>query len=442
MKLAKSSLLLISLFTLAVAAQKPDDILATATGHTWRFRDLSAETQKQVNEAPANYVKVRANLYDQFIALRLLQAEAALRNTTTGKVILATRVGIKDPTPAAVKKVYDENRAQLGTATLEEVRKQIIQYLRQEPEQKALVAFIGLLKPKFKFTPGKDVNAANIAPADIVGTVNGKPLTAKEFETFAAHDLAELREKVAGEVVNELHEKIQTAIGEDEAKALGIDSGTLIAREITDKMKDFSEEERERLEATLFDRLYTKYKVNVFYMLAEPVVENISVDDDPATGPADAPVTIIMFSDFQCSACKAVHPLLKEAMAAYPGKVRFVVRDCPLETIHANAFRAALAAGAAHQQGKFFEYIELLYQNQEALDDISLKKYAAQIGLNVQQFAVDLNSAKVAAEVKKDLTDGENYGVHSTPTIFVNGMRAPEFSVAGFRRAIDRALKK
>ena len=161
----------------------------------------------------------------------------------------------------------------------------------------------------------------------------------------------------------------------------------------------------------------------------------------PATGPATAPVTIVMFSDFQCSACSATHPVLKKAMAAYPGKIRFVVRDFPLESIHENAYRAALAAGAANAQGKFFEYTEILYKNQDALDDESLKKYAADLGLNVKQFELDFNSEKTAAEVRKDMADGESYGINSTPTIFVNGVKVRDLSADGFKAAIDRPLR-
>jgi len=150
----------------------------------------------------------------------------------------------------------------------------------------------------------------------------------------------------------------------------------------------------------------------------------------------------VMFSDFQCSACSATHPNLKKAMEAYPGKIRFVVRDFPLENVHANAWRAALAAEAAHLQGKFFEYTEILYTHQDALDDGSLRKYAADLGLNAKQFELDFNSEKTAATVRKDMADGESYGISATPTIYVNGIAVRKLSVDGFRAAIDRALER
>lgn len=172
------------------------------------------------------------------------------------------------------------------------------------------------------------------------------------------------------------------------------------------------------------------------------MVEKISLDDDPATGPVNAPVTVIMFSDFQCSACAAAHPLLKKAMAEFPGKVRFVVRDYPLESIHENAFKAAVAANAAHAQGKFFEYTELLYSRQGDLDTASLSKYAAELGLNVKQFELDSNSEKAALEVRKDIADGDANSINSTPTIFVNGVHVRNLSPDGLRSAIERAFAK
>ena len=174
----------------------------------------------------------------------------------------------------------------------------------------------------------------------------------------------------------------------------------------------------------------------------EPVAHNVSVDDDPANGKLTAPVTVIMFSDFQCSACGATHPILKKVLGEYGDKVRLVIRDFPLESIHENAFRAALAANAARAQGKYFEYIDVLYRNQESLDDASLKKYATELGLNIKQFELDFISEKAAAEVRKDMADGRSYGIGGTPTVYVNGIRVHRLSAEGFRLAIDRALSK
>ena len=127
-------------------------------------------------------------------------------------------------------------------------------------------------------------------------------------------------------------------------------------------------------------------------------------------------------------------------MAGYGDKIRFVVRDFPLVQIHENAYNAALAANAANAQGKFFEYTEILYRNQDKLDEASLIRYASQAGLNVKQFEADLKSKKYAPDVEKDIADGKSLGISGTPTIYVNGVKVRGFSPEGFRRAIDKAL--
>src|SRR6185295_5443417 len=152
-------------------------------------------------------------------------------------------------------------------------------------------------------------------------------------------------------------------------------------------------------------------------------------------------VTVVEFTDFQCPACAAMHPVLDEAQKVYKDKVRFVIRDFPL-SMHADSRKAAEAANAAHAQGKFFEYIALLFKNQKALDNDSLKKYAGSLGLDQKRFDAELDSGMYAAEVQHDVEDGELYGIHSTPTIFVNGINVKQLSAEGLRAAIDGAMGK
>ena len=434
--------LLFFIFASAVAAQQPGDVLATATGHTFKLADMPQEVQSVISGLPQQIKTTRSDTLEQMVNEEVLSAEAKAKGTTIDALVKAELAKVPAPTDAEIKKIYDANRNAFGGQTIEQAEKQIVSYLRRDPEQKRLNDLVTSLRAKFKAAGGKDVNTPGLAPGDIVATVNGRRITAAELEAAAKLDVHGLQDDAGAILTYALNEKIYQTLVADDAKANGIDPGALIAQEITNKMKDFSDEEQSALEAALRKRLYEKYSVKVLYKEPEPLVENISVDDDPATGPAGAPVTIIMFSDFQCSACAATHPLLKKAMAEHPGKVRLVVRDFPLESIHANAFRAALAANAAHAQGKFFEYTELLYSRQQALDDASLSKYAAELGLNVKQFEIDSKSEKTAAEVRKDIAYGEANSINSTPTIFVNGVRVRNLSLDGLRSAIGRALAK
>ena len=436
--------ILLFLFTVSFSAfgQKPTDVLATTSTRSIKLSDLSQDTITAVDTVPTRIAAARKGLFEQLIVERVLDLEAKSLGVSTGKLLADLKAKIPAPSAAQVRQVYEANREALGDRTLEEARPQIINYLRSEPEQKALGSLFTRLKAKYKVVEGKSVIANALSPTDVVVTINSKPVTDKEFEDYARFELAELDDSLADQILADLDNVAYQFLVADEAKAIGVEPSALIASEVTDKMKDFSDEERFGLEDALVKKLSAKYKLNILYKRPEPLIQTISIDDDPSTGAATAPVTIVMFSDFQCSACSATHPSMKKAMAEFPGKIRFVVRDFPLESIHENGFRAALAANAANAQGKFFEFTEILYSHQDALDEASLKKYAAESGLNVKQFEIDFTSEKTAAEVRKDMADGESYGINSTPTIFINGAKVRDLSVNGFRTAIERALAK
>lgn len=429
-------------FALAIFAQNADDILATAGNRVFTVKNLSPEMQKMYVGLPASTIAARKELLAEMIAETMFEIEAQAKNQTIEKLLAGVRAKVPAPSEKEIEAVYQANRAVLGNSTLAEARPQIIAFLRREPEQKALQSFLALLQTKYKTVPGKDVNAAGLMPIDILATVGARKITARDFEEKNRLAVYELQAEVFDHVRAELENAIFTDLIEVEAKSSNIAASDLMAREVTDKMREYSDEERYELQEALKNRLFGKYKVVFSLKEPVPVVQNISVDDDPAQGKATAPVTVVMFSDFQCPACAGVHPILKKAITDYADKVRLVVRDFPLTSIHENAFSAATAANAADRQGKFFQYIEILYKNQNRLDRESLVKYAADLGLNVQRFELDLSDARIAAEVRKDRADGETYGISSTPTVFVNGVKVRAMSVGGFREAIERALKK
>ena len=174
-----------------------------------------------------------------------------------------------------------------------------------------------------------------------------------------------------------------------------------------------------------------------------PVVVAASVDDDPAWGPEDAPVTIIEFSDFQCPFCSRffaqTYPQIKQE---YEGQVRFVYRDFPLTSLHENAQKAGEAAECADEQGKFWEYHDTLFTSQ-ALDLASLKSHASQLGLDTAAFDQCLDGGKYTEEVQKDYQEGISYGVTGTPAFFINGLSIIGAQpYANFKAAIDAALQE
>jgi protein-disulfide isomerase len=171
---------------------------------------------------------------------------------------------------------------------------------------------------------------------------------------------------------------------------------------------------------------------------------DVSADDDPSQGPADAKVTVIEFSDFQCPYCARFQAdTLPQIMQNYGDKIRFVYRDFPLTSLHQYALKAAEASQCANEQGAYWKYHDMLFQNQSALDDASLKNYAATLQLDTATFNQCLDSDKYMSEVQKDYQDGLAAGVQGTPAFFVNGNLiegAQPYAV--FKAAIDQALAK
>ena len=179
----------------------------------------------------------------------------------------------------------------------------------------------------------------------------------------------------------------------------------------------------------------------------------ISSDDDPIRGNPDAKFTIVEFSDFQCPFCAKFHsetlPLLMENYIDN-GKVNLVFRDFPIESIHPNAVPASHAAECADDQGKFWEMHDMIFENQrnwqnvEVLQSVDLfKKYAIEIGIDADEFDSCMSSAKHIDEIKKDLQDGQAYGVTGTPGFFVGNEDVGFTKIIGaqpfssFQRVID-----
>ena len=125
----------------------------------------------------------------------------------------------------------------------------------------------------------------------------------------------------------------------------------------------------------------------------------------------------------------------------YPGKVKLVFKNFPLRN-HAQARPAAIAALAAGEQGKFWEYHDKIFENYKALNDDAFQKFARELGLDVKAFNVARKKPELAAVVNRDMQEGGRAGVRGTPTIFVNGRRLQQRSLDGFSQAIDRELTR
>jgi len=186
------------------------------------------------------------------------------------------------------------------------------------------------------------------------------------------------------------------------------------------------------------------------------IIRNISLDDDPMKGDPNASITIVEFSDFQCPFCAKFHettlPQIEQNYIS-TGKVNFVYRDFPIQSIHPNAVTASLASECSDDQGKFWEIHDMIFKNQRNWQGLEIaesanlfKEYAIDIGLDMDEFDSCMTSGKHFEEIQNDLNDGRTYGVTGTPGFFVGNEKIGFTKLIGaqpyssFQKVIEQQL--
>lgn len=425
------------------------------------------DPEKETKEARQRALDARINSL-------LIAAEAKKRRKSSDE-ILQTEINsrIAAPTDQEIKAAYDANRNQIGSADLESVRPDLINYIRSQRSQELYAALINRLKMTNAVNKNADVNATNLAPGTVLAAVNGEPLRVETINERAKAYVYKLEMRIHAVRKEILDRRINDLLIVAEANKRKVGPEEIVRVEITDNIKAPTEAEvarfyeenkaniktdlagartsivnylqqqqQDKLALALADKLRAGAKVQILLKEPDPPLLNVDIAKGAARGDPNAAVTVIEFTDFQCSACGAMYPVVEDVVKAYGNRVRLVIRNFPLTRAHANAFRAAQAAEAAKAQGKFWEYIDFLFKNQTALDDDSLKKFAAQVGLDRKRFDAELEAGKYDAIIRRDMEDGEVFGVEATPTFFINGAVLTDYSADGLRAAIDKAFAR
>lgn len=431
------------------------------------LHDYYADPAKAIREA-------RQRAVDARVGSMLIAAEAKKRGKTSDQIIAAEITArIPAPTEQEVKQTYDANRDQLGGADLESVRTELVTYLRNQRSQELYAALVSRLKMTNVVTRSADVNAPNLAPGTVLVAVAGDPLRVDAINERMKSYIYKMEMRIFQARQQVLDRRINDLLVIAEANRRKVGPEEVIRTEITDKLKTptdaevtkfyeenkekirsdlasartaivtfLQEEQQAKLEDALAAKLRTASKVQILLKEPEAPVMTVAQANGASRGDANAAVTIIEFTDFQCSACGGMYPIVEDVLKSYGNRVHFVMRNFPLTSLHANAYRAAQAAEAAKAQGKFWEYIDLLFKHQSSLDDDSLKKYATQVGLDRKRFDDEFDSAKYEPLVRRDMEDGDALGIDSTPTFYINGVMLTEYSADGLRAAIERAFAR
>ncbi len=164
-----------------------------------------------------------------------------------------------------------------------------------------------------------------------------------------------------------------------------------------------------------------KIEQAVLRALESPAI--VEIGDAPTKGAKDAPLTLVEFSDFQCPYCAyARNAFVKPLLDNYPGKMRLVYKHFPLTQIHQFSFDASKAAWAAQQQGKFFEYHDLLFDRQKDLGEVAFVKIAKDLKLDLVKFNKDRTSPQAEASIKANMAQGSALNLKGTPTFVLNGI--------------------
>jgi predicted DsbA family dithiol-disulfide isomerase len=310
---------------------------------------------------------------------------------------------------------------------------------------------------------------------ETLATIDGDPVTMADVEELAGTELGQLEHNYR----LERHQLVEAALGQvvrdrlldAEAAARGVTTDELVAaetagsepvteeqvtewynrnaaslggrslEELYSQIVDYLEgTRRQQLVNQLAQRLRQEREV---IFLLEPFRVELDNVDAPAQGPAGAPVTLTEFSDFECPYCGRFFPTLQQLKENYGDRLRVVYRQFPLNS-HRNAYPAALASLCAHEQDRFWEMHDLMFTEQDRLDNESLKEKAGRLGLDRARFDACLDSAQYAEQVRQDVLEGNRVGVQGTPAIYVNGIPVPPGAVpyAVIAGMIDEELER
>jgi len=317
---------------------------------------------------------------------------------------------------------------------------------------------------------GDSAAATTTGGGDVLATVGERSITRAEVEATVKAQLLAVENQRYEALRGGLEQLVSQALLEQEAAARSLTTDKLVASEVMMKVTPPTDEAVAQLydqakdqlqgrgldevrtqlvgylmqqgqgqrQAEFLGELRAKYPTKI--ALRAPTIEVDSAGRPSKGGAADAPIRIVMFSDYECPFCKRGEDVVDQVMAAYGDKVHLVFRDYPLP-FHANARPAAEAAHCANDQGKFWEYHGTLFNNQSALAAADLKRYAGELGLDQGKFDSCLDDGTFKDEVEKDFVDGGNVGVDGTPAFFINGrMLSGAQPFEQFKAIIDEEL--
>jgi protein-disulfide isomerase len=449
------------------------EILGVVNGVKITKQDLSPETRARIDELQKQVVEARQRELDLQIDSILLESEAKKRGVTASQIIKDEVIAkVATPSDADAQAFYDQNKASFKTEFKDE-KNNIVEYLRYQRQQEQAKKLADQLRTtaQVKVLGNSTLPVTNADRARVLAIVNDKQITQGDIENSLRPLIFSVQEQVYALRKQDLELKVNDTLLTQAAQKKGITTRALLDAEVSAKVtpvtdaqaQKFFDENKERIsgdfaqvkaqivqymqeskerEATVAfaEQLRRASTLQINLTAPESPAFTIATDDQPVKGNPNASVTIVEFTDFECPSCARQLPVLEKIVSEFGDRVRLVVRDFPLSQ-HANARKAAEAAEAAREQGKYWEYVTVLFGNQSALGVEKLKQYATEVGLDRARFDASLDSGKFAEKVQRDLMDARKLGVNGTPALYINGKRLSDNSYESMKSAIESALK-
>jgi protein-disulfide isomerase len=451
------------------------EIVASFNGVRITRDQFTSTTLDRVKKLQQAVVDARSKELELQINSRLLEAEGKRRGIGSYKLLQAeVLLKVVPPTDAEAQAFYDQNRASIN-GDFATVRNDLIAFMRNQREQ----ALAKELANRLRAAAQVKLLATATPPATaadrdrVLATVDGANITSGDIEDSLRPLIFSVQEQVYKLRKDDLDLKINDALLTAEARRRGVQPGDILRTDVKAKLTPVSEDaalkffnenreriksgdfaqykdqiivfltqrEEEKLSAAFAEQLRRNATVELFLTAPEQPVYRIATDDQPAKGNPRAAVTVVEFTDYQCQTCSMQFPVMERLIMEYGDRVRFVMRDFPLGQ-HENALKAAEAAEAAREQGKYWEFTKLMFGRQSALQEEKLKQYATELGLDRVKFDGVLKSGSALDKIQRDQLDGQKVGVNGTPSLFVNGVRIKDISYESLKTAIEGALIK
>jgi protein-disulfide isomerase len=425
-----------------------------------------------VSQLQTQVIEARRRELDLQINSRLLANDAQRRGIGTTKLLeQEVVVKVKAPTDTEAQTFYDQNKVRIQ-GDFKDVKEDIVRYLLDQRQRLEAKKFADLLRAASEtkllvseVTPPRN----DTERARVLAIVNGETITSGDVEDSLKPIIFDVQQRVYKLRKEELELCINDTLLVQEAQKRKVTVNALLDLEVKPKAVTeeqahvFFDQNKERVsgdftqtrdsiihyleqiavrvaERAFVEKLRAAASIQIVLVAPESPVFSISTVDQPSLGSAVAPVTIVAFTDYGCPSCAAIHPSLERMVKEYGDKLRLVTRDFPLPP-HSEAFKAAEAAEAAREQGRYWEYAQLLMRNQSALSVDKLKAYASELALDRTRFDSALDSGKFAEMVQRDIEEGMKLGINATPTVFINGRRVSAKSYDELKASVEAAFK-